>query len=382
MTDRRWATRRSAIKFGAIGSVGAVAGLIPNVSQAAPGGIEGCTTIDEPGEYELRNDITSEGDGPCIEIRAEGVTLDGNGYLLEGDGNGMGVFVPTEGRSSTVQNLTVRNFEQGIWGGFGVDLTIRSVTVEQSAIGIGGRDSSNLTCVDSVIRQNDGEGIRATDIDGLTVRDCEIRENDGNAVVTGFRAPTVIENCVVGGNGGPVQFSPVPGSTIEGTVITENGGAGIATLIPEVEDPDELARITDCYIDSNDGPGINHEHGSMEVTRCTITGNRDGYYTEGVESDRAVLRYNNIEDNEAYGAAVLEEYGHRVEVDAECNYWGHESGPKHESNPRSDPKGQPVSDYVDFTPWSVERIEDGIGRARSAIAEGGAQDRLARLRAF
>ena len=30
----------------------------------------------------------------------------------------------------------------------------------------------------------------------------------------------------------------------------------------------------------------------------------------------------------------------------------------------------------------VERIEDGIGRARSAIAEGGAQDRLARLRAF
>ena len=360
MTDRRWATRRSALKFGAVGSLGAVTGLVPMVSQAAPEGIEDCTTIDEPGEYELKNDITGGGDDACIEIRAEDVTLDGNGYRLEGDGTGMGVFVHTEGQSVTVQNLTVRNFEQGIWGGFASDLTVRAATVERNGTGIGGRDSMVLTCVDSVVRQNEGTGIRGFDIDGMTVRDCEIRDNGGSAVGSGFRAPTVIENCVVVGNGGPVGFSPVPGSTIEGTRITESDGAGIGTFIPEVQDPDEPARITDCYIADNEGPGINHDHGSMEVTGCTVTGNRDGYYTDGNEINRAVLRYNNIEDNEAYGA-IVEEGGYIDEIDAECNYWGHESGPTHEDNPRSEPNGQPVSDRVDFTPWSVERIEDGEG---------------------
>ena len=76
MTDRRWATRRSALKFGAVGSFGAVTGLVPMVSQAAPEGIEDCTIIDEPGEYELRNDVTGGGEDACIEIRAGDIALE------------------------------------------------------------------------------------------------------------------------------------------------------------------------------------------------------------------------------------------------------------------------------------------------------------------
>jgi len=71
----------------------------------------------------------------------------------------------------------------------------------------------------------------------------------------------------------------------------------------------------------------------------------------------AVLRYINNEDNESYGAFL--EGG--VEVDAECNYWGDETGPKHPDDPRSDPEGQRVSAGIDVVPWSVERIEGGEG---------------------
>ena len=40
-----------------------------------------------------------------------------------------------------------------------------------------------------------------------------------------------------------------------------------------------------------------------------------------------------------------------VTVDAEDNYWGDASGPRHVSNPGA--KGDFVSDYVDFNPWLV-----------------------------
>ncbi|MDD3418657.1 MAG: InlB B-repeat-containing protein, partial [Eubacteriales bacterium] len=40
-------------------------------------------------------------------------------------------------------------------------------------------------------------------------------------------------------------------------------------------------------------------------------------------------------------------------VDAQYNYWGHESGPKHEArNP--DGEGNPVSDNVEFDPWYID----------------------------
>lgn len=103
--------------------------------------ITSCTTITAPGTYEVVADITSTGTGACIEIRADNVTLRGNGHELSGDGNGVGVATnssprvqplphPTR-RNVVVENLHVTNFSTGIrydWvsGGRIEDLTARS----------------------------------------------------------------------------------------------------------------------------------------------------------------------------------------------------------------------------------------------------------------
>ncbi|MFD1597899.1 right-handed parallel beta-helix repeat-containing protein [Halobellus rarus] len=363
MTDRRGATRRGALKFGAIGSFGAVTGLIPMVSQAAPEGIQNCTTIDEPGEYELKNDITGGGtlgpdDDACIAIQAGDVTLDGNGYTLEGDGDGVGIRIGMYGPESTVRNLTVRNFDRGIAPEYGSVVAIDSVTVEGNVEGIRG-NLSDLTCTNSVVRDNDGNGIYLSN-ETLTVRNCEIRDNGGIPIGMCCRGSVVVEACEIVGNGGPVGFTVNPDTRIEGSVIAGSSEEGIATSYGDVHNsPDEPVRITDCYIHDNDGPGISHDSGYLEVRQCTLAGNRDGYYADGIEVGSAVLRYNNVENNEEYGAFFRKEFEN--EVDAECNYWGDESGPKHQNNPRSDPKGERVTESIDVTPWSVERIEDGEG---------------------
>ena len=82
-------------------------------ASAAPTQITDCTVIDESGTYELANDITIDGDersSPCIDIRANDVTFDGNGYAIRnveelGD---TPAFIAAN-TSDTLVNVTVRD---------------------------------------------------------------------------------------------------------------------------------------------------------------------------------------------------------------------------------------------------------------------------------
>jgi hypothetical protein len=61
----------------------------------------------------------------------------------------------------------------------------------------------------------------------------------------------------------------------------------------------------------------------------------------------SVINYNNIFENIDWG--VYNE-DCSITIDAENNWWGHESGPYHqETNP--DGQGDAVSDCVDYDPW-------------------------------
>ena len=65
------------------------------------------------------------------------------------------------------------------------------------------------------------------------------------------------------------------------------------------------------------------------------------------------INYNNIQDNTEY--SVYNETP-EILVDAENNWWGHETGPYHpDLNP--DGEGDRVSDGVDFEPWLLEPVD-------------------------
>lgn len=63
-----------------------------------------CTIIESPGTYTLQNNITNS-PGTCFTIASDDVILDGNGFIIDGEDTGYGVYA--NGRD----NITIQNFE-------------------------------------------------------------------------------------------------------------------------------------------------------------------------------------------------------------------------------------------------------------------------------
>jgi len=112
--------------------------------------------------------------------------------------------------------------------------------------------------------------------------------------------------------------------------------------------------------------GISVEQGgTATIMKNTITNCDTGVYN-GI-GGFSVINDNNISGNSSWG--VYNE-DCNITIDAENNWWGHESGPYHsETNP--DGKGDRVSDCVDFDPWlpvpvgllwAAAPLSDVIGR--------------------
>jgi nitrous oxidase accessory protein NosD len=183
-------------------------------------------------------------------------------------------------------------------------------------------------------------GVSGSPYTTVRVRDCLVVDNETGVSINHFRSDSETE--------------------VIDSVVEDNAGSGVRARATEggVGEP---VPIRNCEIRDNDGPGIRQDNAYLDIRNCTLAGNQDGYRLRDSSIYEAILRNNNIEENEGYGAVVEESFSENDTIDATCNYWGHESGPDHPDNPEDNPQGQPVSDYVEFTPWSTERIEDGSG---------------------
>jgi RHS repeat-associated protein len=87
------------------------------------------------------------------------------------------------------------------------------------------------------------------------------------------------------------------------------------------------------------------------IERSTIQNNGDeGIYVSGqyAQPGSFTCQDNTIAGNSDYGLYYAYSGGNRL--DATNNWWGHDSGPTHPSNP--DGQGDAVSDDVDFDPWT------------------------------
>jgi hypothetical protein len=143
--------------------------------------------ITTPGSYYVTTNISYGGSG--ITIASGNITLDLNGYTLQG-GGGSGVFI-----SGAYTNITIRNGSLINWGSYGVDgysFAPRSVLVENVTVsGCGNRGIAVDN--DSIVRNcraygNSTEGIYSH---GGQIVDCITRSN-----ITGiFGYNCLIRNC-------------------------------------------------------------------------------------------------------------------------------------------------------------------------------------------
>lgn len=118
----------------------------PGTAQYSSGAIESCTTIDEPGTYELATSIEDAEATACLRITVSDVTLDGNGHTVDGVDGGegrVGILVdgPESLQNVTVEAVTTTRWDTGVRmgepdGTGGERLTLADVEIRDSNTGL------------------------------------------------------------------------------------------------------------------------------------------------------------------------------------------------------------------------------------------------------
>lgn len=278
-----------------VGLVGAGSSVTTTAAATQP--VDGCTTITEPGNYELVTDLdvqTADRD-ECISIMANGVVFDGGGHTIRGNGSGTGVRIGeccSDGPADVVvRDVTVVHFSFGITSFKPSRLRIRDVKVVWSdATGMSGGDGislsrgTDLVVEDSIVVNCE---TRALDISGsdIVVRNNWIVRNDGG--LNGFGTNYLVAGNDFENNGGISLWLQGPANhTARNNTVVNGTWKGIV-----VHDD---VRVVDNVVRNNSDVGIEASDGSI-VTGNRVVANGKG----GVRLDEpGALVYDNYLANE------------------------------------------------------------------------------------
>jgi len=138
------------------------------------------------------------------------------------------------------------------------------------------------------------------------------------------------------------SYYPTATATLDYATI-EYGGYNNANLYLYNSSP----AVTNCVIRYSSNRGIYMTGDAAPTIQASdVVSNVYGLYFYSTTGSPSI-HSNNIQDNSSYGA-----YNNNSSniINLENNWWGAASGPTHSSNPSG--TGDPVSDYLDFDPWS------------------------------
>ncbi len=212
-----------------------------------PGDGDSLFKITQPGSYFLTGNITGVANKHGIEIAANGVTLDLNGFDLAGI-PGMGVFDGVSVTVTNLSNITVTNGSVRNWGDQGVSLSASS-----------GFSPTYCSLTDVRATGNAGVGIAAGPY--ALVSGCSSHSNTGGGIVTSWAS--IIQNCSVSNNTG-IGISGSGNSTITNCSAYNNSLDGINTS--------SGCTVSGCTVAANLGEGIFVGEGST-LTGCTARSN-------------------------------------------------------------------------------------------------------------
>lgn len=230
-TDRTGRTVLAAFAAALVvtaGIPGVVAGA-PAALQAAdsPTPLTACGPIDEPGTYELRGNVTAPSAGDCLTVRADGVTIDGNGYAIVGNESGIGV--AADGVSDlTVTNVTLTGWSTAVSATGGAEnVTVRNSTITNGALGVaafGG--STNLVVTDTHIHDLAGTGVHLRADNGHIVGN-EIEATGGFAVDVAAGDGVQVSDNRINATRGGIEVTDSAGVAISGNELRSVNGTSI-----------------------------------------------------------------------------------------------------------------------------------------------------------
>jgi hypothetical protein len=164
-------------------------------------------SLTKPGSYVLASNLTVPAGKTGIVVSATEVSIDLNGFRINGGGGAAGMGIDGHQRSLTVQNGTIRGFKSHGIRSIGALLTVDHMRIEENG-GVGVIDEQNgyARIVNSVIILNGQQGIFC----GVA---CHIEGNTTSA------------NNLQG------IFIQGKGATVLGNTIYKNGNIGLAISI-------------------------------------------------------------------------------------------------------------------------------------------------------
>ena len=219
-----------------------------------PAGVDSVHLIDQPGSYYLTANITGQVGKNALKIVADNVTLDLNGFTLEGvAGSENGVL------ASGVKGLTIRN---GSIVGFGIK-------------GIEAATSRSAVFDTLIVRDCADKGI-AAGFDSI-LRHCIATGNAGDGIFTNTGA--LIERCIANFNGGD-GFDISVGCSVLDCVAYGNTGSGYFIILNVSVDRCVARNNGQHGLVSGAGTSVlnshfrrNGDHGIRVTTGCDIVGN-------------------------------------------------------------------------------------------------------------
>jgi parallel beta-helix repeat protein len=171
-----------------------------------PTNINNCTTIAQPGAYELTRNLDATGD--CLVIAADFVTIDLKGFVISGNGTGAGISNAGKGRLGTaIRNGTITNFLDGI---------------NFAAID-GANQSTEVQQIRAIANARSGIALNENAI----VSGCTASGNGGTGIGAGANSTLTGNNA----SGNHTGFDVSVRSLLSGNTASDNGPGGIGIII-------------------------------------------------------------------------------------------------------------------------------------------------------
>ena len=293
-----------------------------------PGNASNLFIISSPGSYYLSGNLVGVAGKSGIQIAAESVTLDLNGFQIIGGGSGIGITVSGLQRNLTIRNGTVRNWPvAGISAVTGVYSIYEGLRLYKNGTGSTGFDSGILLGAGSILRgctsaYNTGNGFNSSTFSGggeagsgVIVENCFALGNGGigfqfqRAVLTNCRAynntgggitcldgGSVLLNCNANANAAGIGISAGPGSTLTNcTAFNNSGSHGIFA--------DAGSTLTNCTARQNTVQYGIHVEARSTVMNCSASDNTEavadsyGIHSPGETTIRGCTVSGNLNTN-------------------------------------------------------------------------------------
>ncbi len=283
--------------------------------------------IDAPGSYVLHSNLTAPADTPAVVIASDDVTLDLNGFLIEGGGgkaltNGVEVLFDDKNVvpfiNVTIRNGSIRGFSgDGILSngeqvlvedihvsdnmGYGVRVANASVISRctarnNSEVGLFGHLTTIVECI---AISNGVSGIKTV---GGTIQDCSASLNLGD----GFRAfdGSTISNCSAFSNA--VGINAVDGSAVIDCAAFTNTQTGIVAY--------GGSSVIDCSLRNNSVCGVDADFGG------TIRGNTFSANPISIRVNEGnVVTENNVQTSQGDAGVLAIGSGNRIDANTFAN---------------------------------------------------------------